>query len=248
MRLRNAGLTANTQKCNLVRECIQILGHTLNNGKISPSDDKVEVIKQLTTITSKRKLASFLGLVNYYRNHIKSFSEIAFPLTELLKKKVPENIVPVWKDIHENAFQTLRQAIMAKPVLRAPDPNRPYILQADASVVAVGAALSQIDDAGLEYVIGYTSRKLLPRKRNYSVVELECLAIVTGVRKFEQYIYGKKVTVQTDHKPLQFLHNMANANPRLCRWSLFLQKFELQPIYRCAGQNQNVDALSRLLD
>jgi len=108
---------------------------------------------------------------------------------------------------------------MAKRVLRAPNPNRPHILQSDASVVAVGAALSQIDDAGLEYVIGYTSRKLLPRERNYSVVELECLAIVTGVRKFEHYIYGKMVTVQTDQKTLEFLHNMANANPRLCRWS-----------------------------
>jgi len=123
-RLRNAGLTANTQKCNLVRECNQILGHTLNNGKISPSDDKVEVIKQLTTINSKRKLTSFLGHVYYYGRHIKSFCEIAFLLTELLKKKVPENIVPLWKDIHENAFQVLRQAIMIKPVLRAPNPNR----------------------------------------------------------------------------------------------------------------------------
>jgi len=98
-----------TQPCNLVRERIQILGHTLNNGKSSPSDDYVEVRKQPTAINSMRKLASFLGLVNYYRNHIKSFSEIAFSLTELLKNKVSENIVPLWKDIHENAFQVFRQ-------------------------------------------------------------------------------------------------------------------------------------------
>jgi len=80
---------------------------------------------------------------------------------------------------------------MAKPVLRASNPNRPYILQAYASVVAVGTALSQIDDASLEYVISYTSRQLLPREDNYLVVALECLAIVTCVQKFD--IYGKKL-------------------------------------------------------
>ncbi len=120
-------------------------------------------------------------------------------------------------------------------------------MAADSSSVAVGATLSQIDDQGLEYVIGYYSRKLLPRERNYSVIEKEGLALITAVKKFEQYLYGKKVTVLTDHKPLQFLHNMANTNARLARWSLFLQKFDLQPLYRQGQLNKNADGLSRLV-
>jgi hypothetical protein len=247
MRLSNAGLTANTAKCNFVCERIQILGHTLQNGDISPSDDKVEVVKNLRPPNTKRKLAAFLGLTNYYRNHIKSFSDIAFPLTELLKKKVPDNIQPLWNESHERAFDTLRKALISKPVLRAPDPTRQYVLQADSSAVAVGATLSQYDDSGNEYVIGYVSQKLSPRQRNYSVIELECLAIVTAVRKFEQYIYARKVELYTDHAPLQFLHNMAHSNSRLARWSLFLQKFDLQPKYRSAALNKNVDGLSRII-
>jgi hypothetical protein len=186
-------------------------------------------------------------LANYYRNHVKSFSDIAFSLTELLKKKVPDNIEPLWNESHERVFNTLRQALISKPVLRAPDPNRTYLLQADASTVAVGATLSQIDDTREEYVIRYVSQKLLPRQRNYSVIELECFAIINAVRRFEQYIYGRKVIVSTDHAPLQFLHNMTHSNSRLARWSLFLQKFDLQPLYKCAALNKNVDGLSRLL-
>jgi hypothetical protein len=246
-RLRNAGLTANTEKCSFVRERIQILGHTLHNGEISPSDEKVAVIRDLSPPKTKRRLAAFLGLVNYYSNHIRFYSDTAFPLTELLKKKVPENIEPLWNDCHQQAFEQLRVALLSKPVLRAPDPKRSFILSADASTVSVAATLSQIDDKGDEYAIGYCSRKLLPRERNYSVIELECLAIITGIRKFEQYIYGRKVTVLTDHKPLQFLHNMANTNARLARWSLFLQKFDLQPIYRQGLLNKNADGLSRLV-
>lgn len=136
---------------------------------------------------------------------------------------------------------------MSRPVLRAADPNRPYLLQTDASKTAVGATLSQVDDNGDEYAIGYVSKKLLPHQRNYSVIELECLSIITAVKKFELFIYGKKVIVQNDPAPLQFLHNMAHANSRLARWSLFLQKFDLHPTYKCAKLNQNVDGLSRLL-
>jgi hypothetical protein len=249
-RLRSAGLTANTEKCNFAREQIQILGHMLNTltGEISPSDEKIKVIKDLPRPGTKVKLQAFLGLTNYYRNHVKAFSEIAFPLTELLKKKVPNNIAPLWNETHEQAFQTLREALISKPVLRAPDHQRPFILQTDASQsqMAVAAALCQRDDQGTEYVIGYASRKLLPRETHYSVIELECLAIVLGVRKFEQYIYGRKMIVQSDHQPLKFLHNMSSSNPRLARWSLLLQKFDLQPTYRSGGQHQNVDGLSRL--
>lgn len=159
---------------------------------------------------------------------------------------MPDKIGPLWTERHENAFETLREALISKPVLRAPNPNRTYILSTDASMVALGATLSQIDDQGQEYAIGYFSRKLLPRERNYAVIELECLSIVAAARKFEQFIYGKKTKLFTDHRPLQFLHNMANTNSRLARWSLFLQKFDLQPTYRCGEQNKAADSLSRL--
>jgi hypothetical protein len=98
---------------------------------------------------------------------------------------MPENIEPLWNDCHQQACEQLRVALLSKPVLRAPDPKRSFILSADASIVSVAATLSQIDDKGDKYAIGYCSRKLLPRERNYSVIELECLAIITGIRKFE---------------------------------------------------------------
>jgi len=245
-RLRRAGLTANVRKCSLLRESMELFGHHLCRGEITPSDKKVEVIKNLTKIETKKKLMSFLGLCNYYSNHIDSYAEIAFPLTELLKKKVPNNIQPLWNEIHAAALNKLKDALISKPVLRAPDASRPFILQTDACQQAVAAALCQRDDLDREFVIGYASRKLLPREQNYSTIELEALAVKFGIEKFEQFIWGRKVLLQTDHKPLTFVKTMMNHNSRLARWGLFFQKWDLDTTWRQGCNHSNVDGLSRL--
>ena len=148
-------------------------------------------------LSTKKGLHSFLGLVGYYRNYIRDFAAIAQPLTDLLQKSKPNQIV--WTDNEVTAFKALKNAMIHAPVLRNPDVHRPFILQTDASDFAIGAVLSQKFENG-EHPIAFLSRKLLPRERNYSVVEKECLAIVWSTESLnplsgQKFLQLKLITI-----------------------------------------------------
>lgn len=244
-RLRNAGLTVNVSKCEIAMKELCVLGHTIKDGKIGVDDKKIEAIKKLKIPKTKREVKMVLGLLGYYMKMVPNFAGIAHPLTECLKKDKPDKIV--WSPVLQKAFDELKTALISKPVLSPPDLEKDYILQTDASNHAIAAILSQWnDDLGHECVISYASRKLLPREENYSTIQKELLAIVWGTQVFENWIYGRKVFVQSDHRPLAWLNSLSNHNSRLMRWSLFLQRFDLIPSYKKGVNNVNVDALSRL--
>ena len=92
--------------------------------------------------------------------------------------------------------------------LRNQDFVRPFILQTDALERGVGAVLSQKDETGEEHPIAYFSKKLLPREEHYSTVEKECLAIKLAIQAFRVYLLGRKFTIQTDHRSLEWLHRL----------------------------------------
>ena len=152
-----------------------------------------------------------------------------------------------WSNEAQEAFEKLKNALISKPVLRAPDMTKDYILMADSSGYSVGCVLMQPgdDENSPGHVIAYASRKLLPRERQYATVELELMAIVFGLTKFYQYVYNRPVKVYTDHRPLQWLNSITKHSSRLARWSLVLQNHNITTTY-IKGESQLADALSRL--
>jgi hypothetical protein len=243
-RLRDAGLTANGRKCQFVTRSIKVLGHTLEDGFVKPSMDKVESIAAMERPRTKSALRSFIGLANYYAHFQPKFADTVCALHELLKRNQPDKLN--WKHEHEVAFQQVKQNLMSRPVLVAPDPAKPYILQTDASNYGISAILVQTDENGVEHVVSYSSRKLLPRERNYSVIEKECLAILHGLVKHDDWVYGQHITIQSDHRALMWLGSISLHSPRLARWALLLQRYDLTTVYRKSSLNANADALSRL--
>jgi hypothetical protein len=243
-RLRNAGLTVNVGKCEIAMPELVVLGHKIKEGTIGVDDSKVEAIKRLASPTTKREVRQILGLLGYYMKLVPNFAGIAGPLTDLLKKNNPDRIV--WTQKLQIAFEQLKAALTSKPVLCAPNFGRDFLLQTDASQFAIAAILSQRDQEGQERVIAYASRKLAPREINYSTVMKETLAIVWAANHFESWIYGQKVICQSDHRPLAWLESMRNTNARLMRWSLFLQRFNLEHSFRRGVENANADSLTRL--
>lgn len=214
-KVRESGLTIKPQKCEIAVESIVFLGHHLGGGNIQPVETTVLKIASAPLPDTKKQLRSFLGLAGYYRDLIPRYAEKAQPLTRLTRKMEKNNIH--WTPETEEAFQTLKQALASGPVVKAPDPKRVFVLRTDASDTCIGAVLMQEHD-GVLHPVSYASRQLLPRERNYSTIERECLALVWAVEKFHIFLYGVQFVVQTDHQPLQYLAKAKHLNSRVLRY------------------------------
>ena len=131
------------------------------------------------------------------------------------------------------------------------NPNLPMRLAVDASAYGVGAVLSHVMPDGIEKPVAYASRTLSQAERNYAPTEREGLAVVFGVKKFHQYLFGLKFTIQTDHKPLLGLLGMeksisALSAARLQRWALLLSAYNYMLVYKYGRDHANADGMSRL--
>ena len=131
------------------------------------------------------------------------------------------------------------------------NPKLEVQLAVDASPVGFGAVISHITADGTERPIACASRSLTKSDSNYSVIEKEALAIIFGIRKFQQFLYGRRFTLLTDQQPLTLLFGSKKAIPavaasRIQRWTIQLSAYQYDIKYRKSKQNANANALSRL--
>ncbi|XP_063070441.1 uncharacterized protein LOC134461440 [Engraulis encrasicolus] len=240
--LRNAGLTANPKKCRLAYSETNYLGYTVGRGLVKPQEAKLQAIRDWPRPLTKKQVRSFLGLAGYYRRFIANFASIAAPLTDLTTKRHSRMVK--WDAAAETAFILLKQALCSSPVLVAPDFGKEFVVQTDASEVGLGAVLAQVQE-GEEHPVLYLSRKLLPREKNYSTVEKECLAVTWALESLRYYLLGRRFTVVSDHAPLQWMARNKETNSRITRWFLSLQAFNFSVVHRAGRSHGNADALSR---
>lgn len=143
-----------------------------------------------------------------------------------------------------SSLQYSKKRLAVEPILRLPDPDRPYILRTDASDVGVGAVLMQ-EVGEHKFPVSYASRKLLPREKAYAVIERECLALVWAVHKLYIYLYGKEFLLETDHHPLVYINKTKVSNSRVMRWALALQPYRFVIKAIKGADNVGADFLSR---
>lgn len=241
--LRKANLTINVEKSKFCMRSIQYLGHIVGGGTIRPNPDRIRAISEFPRPITIRQLRSFLGMAGWYRRYIRNFSDIAAPITDLMKNSKQFT----WTVEADEAFKILKDRLTTAPVLTHPDFTKPFYIQCDASILGVGGVLFQIIN-GEEHPIAYMSKKLNAAQRNYSVTELECLAAILCVREFRCYVEGMAFTVVTDHASLKWLMEKKNLSGRLARWSLELQQFNFKIEHRKGSENIVPDALSRAVE
>jgi hypothetical protein len=164
-------------------------------------------------------------------------------LSDLIKARAP-NILQ-WTSKHEEALQKAKDELCRNTILYVPDMKLPFILQSDASNYAVGCCLAQ-EKGGQEYPVAYASSKLSGNQLNWSTIEKEAYAILYGLKKFDIFLYGSNIIIYTDHNPLQYLTETTPKNARLMRWSLAIQRYNIEIKHRKGKLNGNCDALSRL--
>lgn len=165
-------------------------------------------------------------------------SEVRAPLRLLLEKDIHFH----WDKPQEDSFQNLKHLVSNTPVLRYYDPKKPLTLTVDASSKGLGAALVQEGQP-----IAYGSRALTKSQQNYAQIEKEALAISYGCTKFHQYVFGRHVLVESDHKPLQsiFRKPLYQAPARLQSLLLTLQRYDLEVVYKPGKTMFIADTLSR---
>ena len=217
--IRQAGLKIKPSKCDLLKKEVQFLGHIVSEKGIAADPMKSEKIFNWPLPRTRCQVQQFLGLANYYRHFISHFATITKPLHYLTEK----NVSFKWTTQCQTAFDTLCEQLSSPPVLVFPDFSKSFILDTDASVVGLGAVLSQVQDDGAEHVVAYASRVLTKEERQYSVTRRELLAVIVFLDHFRQYLLGKPLLLRSDHGSLHWLQNFKNLEGQLARWLEKLQ-------------------------
>ncbi|CAN6723349.1 unnamed protein product [Malus baccata var. baccata] len=235
-------LVLNWEKCHFMVKQGIVLGHIISEKGIEVDKSKIDLVRHLPSPTSVREVRSFLGHAGFYRRFIKDFSKIAQPLCRLLQKEVAFEFT---KECTES-FKQLKELLTTAPIIVPPDWSLPFELMCDASDYALGAVLGQRKDKR-PHVIYYASRTLNDAQLNYSTTEKELLAVVFALDKFRSYLIGTKVIVFTDHAALKYLLTKKEAKPRLIRWILLLQEFDIEIRDKKGSENVVADHLSRMV-
>ncbi|KAK3510289.1 hypothetical protein QTP70_033153 [Hemibagrus guttatus] len=245
-RLRSHHLFLKAEKCLFHQPSVQFLGYIIDRSGVRMDETKVAAVRDWPRPTSVKELQRFLGFANFYRRFIRGYSSVTSPLTNLLRNK-PKSLT--WNPTALQAFDTLKQAFTTAPLLVHPDPERPFVVEVDASTTGVGAVLSQQQGKPPRlHPCAFFSRKLNPAEVNYDIGNRELLAVKLALEEWRHWLEGAKhpFTVLTDHKNLEYLRAAKRLNPRQARWALFFTRFNFTLSYRPGSKNIKADALSRL--
>ena len=239
-RLDEAGLRLRAGKCAFTQREIDYLGYTLSDLGVCPNNKKVQAIQEFPRPTSAKAVKSFLGIVNFYRRHVKNMAVIARPLIALTRKDktTGTTVVFEWSTECEEGFLMLKSVLVTAPVLMPPDLSKEFFLWTDASARGFGAVLEQKDGNGQPHPVAYASRQTNTAESKYAPTELEGAALIFGV------------TVYTDHQALVsvFISQLkGQTKGLLARWYLRLSRFipltKLE--YKPGKANVVADGLSR---
>ena len=234
------GLVLNSKKLELKRPRVSFFRPEYSTDGMYPCPKKIQGINEMTPPIDKQQLVSFIGMVTSMGNFIPHLSHHTEPLRAMLK----QDMVFHWEQMANDSFQKIKDLIAktASQLLRYYDRIKPVVVQANASQRGLGACLLQ---EGQQIV--FASKSLTDTETRYTNIERELLAIVFACQRFNTYILGRPFTVESDHKPLEMIHqkSLTSAPPWLQRMLLQLQQYDVTIRYRPGKEMLLADALSR---
>ena len=183
-------------KCKLLERKIEYLGLEIDIKGVHILKDRIEAIEKAPTSTNVKELQAFLGMINCYDTFIIDRATKFKPMYDCLKKSNFK-----WTEKCQEAFENAKKILKSAPVLYNYDLEREIILACDASDYGMSAVLSHIIE-NEERPIAYASKTLSVSERNYSQIDKEARAIIFGITKFYNYVYGRKFKLKSDSDPL----------------------------------------------
>ena len=252
-RLREADLKLKASKCNFFKKHIQYLGHLVSGEGIEPLPEKLEAVRKMPPPTTPKEVRQYLGLVGYYRKFVPKFADIARPLTNLTKLDIPYE----WTTRCQEAFEFLKEMLLKEPILKYPDPSKPYTLFTDASKFAWACVLTQEYEHEFDgkkrkilHPITYMSGLFKGSQINWATLTKEAYAIYVSVKKLDHYIQDAEVTLRSDHLPLKSFLQKNTLNTKVNNWAIDITSRcrNIQFEYIKGIKNTLADTMSRLIE
>ena len=217
------------------------MGHKISVTGLEVDQAKVSMIETLMPLDTFKRIRSFLGHAGFFRRFIKDFSKISKPLCTLLEKDAKFE----FDDSCLSGFKEIKYRLVIAPIMATPDWNKEFEIMCDASDYAMGAFLGQRTEK-LFRAIYYARKTFNEAQENYSTTENEMLEMVFACEKFRPYILGSHVIIHTDHVVIKYLMENKDVKPRMIKWVLLLQEFDLDIKDKKGSDNVIAYHLSRL--
>jgi len=232
-------------KCIFDATGTPFLGFIVSGSGLHMDPENARAIVDWPRATSRKEVQQLLGLWKFHRRFIHNFLAIVSPITDLLRQDFKFE----WGEAQEAAFLKITILFTSgkTPILRHYDPDRPALLETDASDFAIAGILSQKFEDGKIHPIRFVFRKLNPAELNYDVYDKEMLAVVFSLRKNRHYLQGAvhETTIYSDHQNLTYFKTAVLLNRRQARWSEELEQYNFRLLYRKGSSNAKADILSR---
>jgi transposase InsO family protein len=243
-RFRQYRIYLNPDKCVLGVNEIEYVGHVVNEHGISMSREKINKVLKFPIPEKLKELRSFLGLVNYFRDHIAQYATVVGPLYTRLHELTKSRQLK-WTEEAHNAFIAIQKAIDECPTLFFVDDTSPITLQTDASDYGIGGYLFQTTIDGKQKPIRFVSKAFTRPQLAWSTFAKEAYAIIYCIKKLDYLLRDSKFEIQTDHRNLLFLKESSDA--KVVRWNMALADYNFTTQYIVGKSNVVADAMSRFL-
>ena len=243
--MKRAGLKCKPSKCEILRDSIKYLGRMVDRHGVRPDPEAVEAVLTWKAPRTDTQLMSFLGFANYYREFIKGYADKVYPMQKLMRNKGKKF---EWNDEAQVAFENIKRELCEAPVLGMPTEKAMYVLDTDASVVAISGILHQEQEWNGRTVlrpIAYGSKVLSDTEMKYGAPKAEMFAVVTFVEKYRAYLGSAPFKLRVDNRALSWLKTYSMDQSYIGRWIVRLDGYHMIIEHRMRDKHQNADSLSK---
>ena len=243
--MKRSGLKCKPSKCEILKDSIKYLGRMVDRHGIRPDPDAVEAVLTWKSPKTEHQLMSFLRFANYYREFIKGYADKVYPMQQLMRHKDKKF---TWNNAAEEPFQRIKEELCEAPVLGMPTGKGMYVLDTDASVVAISGILHQEQEWNGKTVlrpIACGSKVLSDTEMKYGAPKAEMFEVVTFVEKNRAYLGSEPFKLRLDNRALSWLKTYSMDKSYIGRWIVLLDGYNMILEHRTRDKHQNADSLSK---
>ena len=243
--MKQAGLKVKPSKCEILRDSIKYLGRLVDKHGVRPDPEAVEAVLTWKAPKTDTQQMSFLGFANYYREFIKGYADKIYPMQRLMRNKGEKF---TWTDEAQVSFENIKRELCEAPVLGMPTEKGMFVLDTDASVVAISVILHQEQEWNGRTVlrpIAYGSKVLSDTEMKYGAPKAEMFAVITFVEKYRAYLGSAPFKLRVDNRALAWLKTYSMDQGYIGRWIVRLDGYHMIIEHRTRDKHQNADSPSK---